>query len=400
MNTEQGLDIPNLQKKTVQEYLKKATGKAKQMLEIRLQMSKTSVKKYNKMQFMMCRDERVRGLFQFYGAGTGRWASRGVQLQNLTKHYISDTELDIARELIKEQKFDDLELLLDVHPQDLLSQLVRTTFTAEDGHELAVSDFSAIEARVIAWYAKEQWRLDVFNTHGKIYEASASQMFGVPVESIKKGDPLRQKGKVSELALGYQGGPGALKAMGALDMGIDESELQGLVDSWRKANPNIVNFWKACQDAAIKTVETRQQQKTQGLTFYMKKGFLMIELPSGRALAYPKARLGENDWGAPVVNFMGLDLNRKWTKLSTYGGKLVENIVQATARDLLAISMYRIEHAGFQIVGHVHDEIIVEVPKGSNGLEEIEKIMSKPVKWALGLNLNSDGFTSPFYMKD
>lgn len=400
LNNEQGLDIPNLQKKTVQEYLKKATGKAKQMLEIRLQMAKTSVKKYNKMHDMMCRDERVRGLFQFYGAGTGRWAGRGVQLQNLTKHYISDTELDIARELIKEQKFDDLELLLDVHPQDLLSQLVRTTFTAENGHELAVSDFSAIEARVIAWYAKEQWRLDVFNTHGKIYEASASQMFGVPVESIKKGDPLRQKGKVSELALGYQGGPGALKAMGALDMGIDESELQGLVDSWRKANPNIVNFWKACQDAAIKTVETRQRHKTHGLTFYMKKGFLMIELPSGRALAYPKARLGENDWGAPVVNFMGLDLNRKWTKLSTYGGKLVENIVQATARDLLAISMYRIEYAGFQIVGHVHDEIIVEVPVGSNGLEEIEKLMSKPVKWAEGLNLNSDGFTSPFYMKD
>ncbi len=258
-------------------------------------------KEYNKMHDMMCRDERVRGLFQFYGAGTGRWAGRGVQLQNLTKHYISDTELDIARELIKEQKFDDLELLLDVHPQDLLSQLVRTTFTAENGHDLAVSDFSAIEARVIAWYAKEQWRLDVFNTHGKIYEASASQMFGVPVESIKKGDPLRQKGKVSELALGYQGGPGALKAMGALDMGIDESELQGLVDSWRKANPNIVNFWKACQDAAIKTVETRQRHKTHGLTFYMNKGFLMIELPSGRALAYPKARLGENDWGHQLL---------------------------------------------------------------------------------------------------
>lgn len=242
LNEEQGLDIPNLQKGTVKDYLNKATGKAKQMLEIRLQMSKTSVKKYNKMHDMMCKDERVRGLFQFYGAGTGRWAGRGVQLQNLTKHYISDTELDIARDLIKQQAFDDLDLLLDIHPQDLLSQLVRTTFTAEVGYELAVSDFSAIEARVIAWYAKEQWRLDVFNTHGKIYEASAAQMFGVPVDSIKKGDLLRQKGKVSELALGYQGGPGALKAMGALDMGIDESELQGLVDSWRKANPNIVAF--------------------------------------------------------------------------------------------------------------------------------------------------------------
>ncbi|EJM2425664.1 DNA polymerase [Staphylococcus pseudintermedius] len=400
LNEEQGLDIPNLQKGTVKDYLNKATGKAKQMLEIRLQMSKTSVKKYNKMHDMMCKDERVRGLFQFYGAGTGRWAGRGVQLQNLTKHYISDTELDIARDLIKKQAFDDLDLLLDIHPQDLLSQLVRTTFTAEDGYELAVSDFSAIEARVIAWYAKEQWRLDVFNTHGKIYEASAAQMFGVPVDSIKKGDPLRQKGKVSELALGYQGGPGALKAMGALDMGIDESELQGLVDSWRKANPNIVAFWKGCQDAAIETVRTRQTHLTHGLRFYMKKGFLMIELPSGRSLAYPKARVGENSWGSPVVEFMGLDLNRKWTKLKTYGGKLVENIVQATARDLLAISMYRIEKAGYTIVGHVHDEVIVEVPIGSESLKEIEGIMSKPVKWAEGLKLNSDGFTSPFYMKD
>ncbi|HDV6062804.1 TPA: DNA polymerase [Staphylococcus pseudintermedius] len=400
LNEEQGLDIPNLQKKTVQDYLKNATGKAKQMLEIRLQMSKTSVKKYNKMHDMMCADERVRGLFQFYGASTGRWAGRGVQLQNLTKHYMSDVELDIARDFIKAQRFDDLSLLLATPPQDLLSQLVRTTFVAKDGYELAVSDFSAIEARVIAWYAKEQWRLDVFNTHGKIYEASAAQMFGVPIESITKGDPLRQKGKVSELALGYQGGPGALKAMGALDMGINESELQGLVDSWRKANPNIVNFWKACQDAAINTVRSRKTHYTHGLRFYIKKGLLMIEIPSGRSLAYPKARISENDWGAPVVEYMGLDINRKWAKLKTYGGKLVENIVQATARDLLAVSMLRLDNAGFNIVGHVHDEVIIEIPQNSNGLAKIEKIMSKPVKWAEGLNLNSDGFTSPFYMKD
>lgn len=399
-NTEQGIDIPNLQKKTVQEYVNKTTGKAKQMLEIRLQMSKTSVKKYNKMHDMMCSDKRVRGLFQFYGAGTGRWAGRGVQLQNLTKHYISDTELDIARDLIKQQDFEGLELLLDVHPQDLLSQLVRTTFTAEEGFELAVSDFSAIEARVIAWFAGEQWRLDVFNTHGKIYEASAAQMFNVPVESITKGDPLRQKGKVSELALGYQGGPGALKAMGALEMGLDEEELKPLVESWRAANPNIVDFWKGCQNAAIQTVKTRTEHHTHGLKFYVKKGFLMIELPSGRALAYPKAKLGQNSWGSDVVEFMGLDLNRRWTTLKTYGGKLVENIVQATARDLLAISLLRIEEAGYKTVGHVHDEVIIEIPKGSNGLEEIEKLMSQPVSWAKGLNLNSDGFTSPFYMKD
>lgn len=399
-NTEQGIDIPNLQKKMVQEYVNKTTGKAKQMLEIRLQMSKTSVKKYNKMHDMMCSDNRVRGLFQFYGAGTGRWAGRGVQLQNLTKHYISDTELDIARDLIKQQDFDNLELLLDVHPQDLLSQLVRTTFTAEEGFELAVSDFSAIEARVIAWFAGEQWRLDVFNTHGKIYEASAAQMFNVPVESITKGDPLRQKGKVSELALGYQGGPGALKAMGALEMGLDEEELKPLVESWRAANPNIVDFWKGCQNAAIQTVKTRTEHHTHGLRFYIKKGFLMIELPSGRALAYPKAKLGQNSWGSDVVEFMGLDLNRRWTTLKTYGGKLVENIVQATARDLLAISLLRIEEAGYKTVGHVHDEVIIEIPKGSKGLEEVEKLMSQPVSWAKGLNLNSDGFTSPFYMKD
>ncbi|WMZ85097.1 DNA polymerase [Staphylococcus pseudintermedius] len=400
LNEEQGLDIPNLQKKIVQEYLKSATGKAKQMLEIRLQMSKTSVKKYNKMHDMMCEDERVRGLFQFYGASTGRWAGRGVQLQNLTKHYMSEVELDIARDFIKAQRFEDLSLLLATPPKDLLSQLVRTTFVAKEGYTLAVSDFSAIEARVIAWYAKEEWRLDVFNTHGKIYEASAAQMFGVPIESITKGDPLRQKGKVSELALGYQGGPGALKAMGALDMGIKESELQGLVDSWRKANRNIVNFWKACQDAAINTVRTRKTHYTHGLRFYIKKGLLMVELPSGRSLAYPKARISENEWGAPVVEYMGLDINRKWSKLKTYGGKLVENIVQATARDLLAVSMLRLDNAGFNIVGHVHDEVIVEIPQNSNGLSKIEKIMSKQVKWAEGLNLNSDGFTSPFYMKD
>lgn len=399
-NDEQGIDIPNLQKKTVQEYVNKKTGKAKQMLEIRLQMSKTSVKKYNKMHDMMCADERVRGLFQFYGAGTGRWAGRGVQLQNLTKHYISDTELDIARELIKQQSFDGLDMLLDVHPQDLLSQLVRTTFTTTEGCELAVSDFSAIEARVIAWYAGEQWRLDVFNTHGKIYEASAAQMFNVPVESIHKGDPLRQKGKVAELALGYQGGPGALKAMGALEMGLTEDELKPLVDSWRTANPNIVNFWQGCQNAAIETVKTRKEHRTHGLKFYIKKGFLMIELPSGRALAYPKAKLGENKWGSEVVEFMGLDLTRKWSKQTTYGGKLVENIVQATARDILAISLMRVENAGFQVVGHVHDEVIVEIEKGTDGLKEIEALMSEPVEWAKGLNLNSDGFTSPFYMKD
>lgn len=397
----EGLEIPDLQKKTVTEWLKVATGKAKKMLELRLQMSKTSVKKYTKMHEMMCKDHRVRGVFQFYGAGTGRWAGRGVQLQNLTKHHISDDELDIARTAIKRQEYEWLDMLLDDSYQDLLSQLVRTTFTAKDGYEFAVSDFSAIEARVIAWYAGEKWRLQVFETHGKIYEASASQMFNVPIESIGKGSPLRQKGKVSELALGYQGGAGALKAMGALDMGIDESELKGLVDSWRRANPNIVEFWYAVQEAAIQTVKTRQVNHTHGLKFYMFKGALMIELPSGRSLSYLKPKLRKNRWGSEVIVFKGQDsVNRKWTDIDTYGGKLVENIVQATARDLLAVSLVRLEKEGYEVVAHVHDEIIVEVPKGSRALADIEDIMSQPVKWAEGLSLDSDGFVSEFYMKD
>lgn len=397
----EGLEIPDLQKKTVTEWLKVASGKAKKMLELRLQMSKTSVKKYTKMHEMMCKDHRVRGVFQFYGAGTGRWAGRGVQLQNLTKHHISDDELDIARTAIKRQEYEWLDMLLDDSYQDLLSQLVRTTFTAKEGYEFAVSDFSAIEARVIAWYAGEKWRLQVFETHGKIYEASASQMFNVPIESIGKGSPLRQKGKVSELALGYQGGAGALKAMGALDMGIDESELKGLVDSWRNANPNIVKFWYAVQEAAIQTVKTRQINHTHGLKFYMFKGALMIEMPSGRSLSYLKPKLSQNRWGSEVIVFKGQDsVNRKWTDIDTYGGKLVENIVQATARDLLAVSLVRLENAGYEVVAHVHDEIIVEVPKDSRALANIEDIMSQPVTWAEGLSLDSDGFVSEFYMKD
>ncbi|MEX5936844.1 DNA polymerase [Mammaliicoccus sciuri] len=397
----EGLEIPDLQKKTVKEWLKVATGKAKKMLELRLQMSKTSVKKYTKMYEMMCKDHRVRGVFQFYGAGTGRWAGRGVQLQNLTKHHISDDELDIARTAIKRQEYEWLDMLLDDSYQDLLSQLVRTTFTAKEGYEFAVSDFSAIEARVIAWYAGEKWRLQVFETHGKIYEASASQMFNVPIESIGKGSPLRQKGKVSELALGYQGGAGALKAMGALEMGIDESELKGLVDSWRNANPNIVKFWYAVQEAAVQTVKTRQVNHAHGLKFYMCKGALMIELPSGRSLSYLKPKLRQNRWGSEVIVFKGQDsVNRKWTDIDTYGGKLVENIVQATARDLLAVSLVRLENAGYEVVAHVHDEIIVEVPKDSRALANIEDIMSQPVTWAEGLSLDSDGFVSEFYMKD
>lgn len=398
---EQGVELDNLRKATVEEYLQKTSGRAHKMLELRQQMSKTSVKKYDKMYQMACNDDRIRGMFQFFGAGTGRWAGRGVQMQNLTKHKMTDEELDIAREAIKQQDFDWLDLALDYEYQDILSQLVRTTFTASDGYNLAVSDFSAIEARVIAWFAGEQWRLDVFDTHGKIYEASASQMFGVPIESIGKGDPLRQKGKVSELALGYQGGAGALKAMGALDMGLEEDELKGLVKSWRDANPNITAFWSNSQRSAIRAIKSGKPQRSNGLVFYMKRGYLMVRLPSGRDIAYRDARTATNSWGATVIEFQGLDINRKWSAVKTYGGKLVENIVQATARDLLGVSMERLEEQGYKIVAHVHDEIILEVPADEHDhLKDIEDIMSLPVDWAEGLNLNSDGFVSPFYMKD
>lgn len=398
---EQGLDIDNLRKATVDEYLQTATGKARKMLELRQQMSKTSVKKYDKMYHMACSDNRIKGMFQFYGAGTGRWAGRGVQMQNLTKHSMTDEELDIAREAIKQQDFDWLDLMLEYPYQDILSQLIRTTFTAEDGYTLAVSDFSAIEARVIAWFAGEQWRLDVFDTHGKIYEASAAQMFDVPIESIGKGDPLRQKGKVAELALGYQGGAGALESMGALDMGLEQSELKPLVDAWRAANPNIKKFWHNCQKAAIKAVNKGAVQTANGIKFYMQHGHLLVELPSGRALVYREAELNENSWGSTIVEFKGLNAVRKWDTIKTYGGKLVENIVQATARDALGVSMERLEKQGYKIVAHVHDELILEVPDdGHDHLKDIENIMSQPIDWAEGLNLDSDGFVSPFYMKD
>lgn len=398
---EQGLEIDNLRKATVDEYLQTATGKARKMLELRQQMSKTSVKKYDKMYQMACNDNRIRGMFQFHGAGTARWSGRGVQMQNLTKHSMTDEELDIAREAIKQQDFDWLDLMLDYEYQDILSQLVRTTFTAQDGYKLAVSDFSAIEARVIAWFAGEQWRLDVFDTHGKIYEASAAQMFDVPIESIGKGDPLRQKGKVAELALGYQGGAGALESMGALKMGLEQSELKPLVDAWRAANPNIKAFWHNCQKAAIKAVNKGTMQKANGIKFYIQHGHLLAELPSGRALVYRDAQLNENSWGATVVEFQGLNTVRKWDTIKTYGGKLVENIVQATARDALGVSMERLEKQGYKIVAHVHDELILEVPDdGHDHLKDIEQIMSQPIDWAKGLNLDSDGFVSPFYMKD
>lgn len=398
--SEQGVDLPNMQAETIDNALHSMSeSDVKQVLVNRRQLSKASVSKYKAMERSVCSDGRIKGLLQFYGAGrTGRWAGRIVQVQNLTKNYLSDIEN--ASYVVKAGNFGTLDLLFKESKNDILSQLVRTALIASPGNRLIVSDFSAIEARVIAWFAQENWRLRVFETHGKIYEASAAEMFNVPIESIDKGSDLRQRGKVSELALGYQGGPGALKAMGALDMGLEEGELQGLVNAWRAANKNIVNFWYACDRAAIEAVRDKTSVKTHGIVFQHLKGILYVTLPSGRQLAYVKPRIVEGKFGQPSIEFMGLNSVGKWGKVETYGGKLVENIVQATARDCLAESMMRVEEAGYRIVMHVHDELVTDTPIGFGSLAEVEEIMSQPIDWAPGLTLTAEGFETTFYMKD
>lgn len=397
---EQGVETPNMQADTVDALIAETDNVVvKTVLGHRRQLSKASVKKYQAMERAVCSDGRVKGLLQFYGAGrTGRWAGRVIQVQNLTKNKIPDIEN--ASKLIKAGAFDSIDVLFEESKNDILSQLVRTALVASPGHRLIVSDFSAIEARVIAWFAGEQWRLRVFETHGKIYEASAAQMFNVPIESIDKSSPLRQKGKVSELALGYQGGPFALESMGALEMGLEKSELQGLVDAWRAANPKIVQFWYACDRAAIEAVKDKTTVRTHGITFQCTRGILYITLPSGRKLAYVRPRLEPNRFGKDSIVFDGLNTVGKWGKVETYGGKLVENIVQATARDLLAVSMIRIQDAGYDIVMHVHDEVVTDTPIGFGSLAEVEEIMSQPVEWAEGLPLGADGFETFYYMKD
>lgn len=409
--SERGLELPNMTKGTISDALSSAQGEVKRMLEIRQALSKTSVKKYTKMQDMACKDGRVRGVFQFYGAGTGRWAGRGVQLQNLTKHKMPDAELPIARETLKEQDFEMLSMLFDYEPSSILSQLVRTCFIAGEGKTFIVSDFSAIEGRVTAWFSNEKWRKEVFESHAMLYEASASKMFGVPLEDIKKGGPredLRAKGKVTELALGYQGGPGALIAMGALEGGVKEEELQGLVDAWRRESPNIVDFWYSVQDCAIKAVETGQEQYTNRCRFKTDRGFLFITLPSGRKLAYPKPHLGINKFNRKSLKFWGINsVNKKWEVQDTYGGKLVENIVQATARDILSEAMLRLHDAGYKVVMHVHDEIVVEVPDFNRDKETVEREMKKmtdimekyPEWWTEGVPLSSEAFVEDFYKK-
>ena len=401
LEDETGLEVDSLTKDLVSDLLSKdISSKAKRVLELRQDMSKTSVKKYEAMNRAMCKDERVRGLLQYYGASTGRWAGRLVQVQNLPRNNMND--LDLARNLLLEGNFDALELLFDSVP-DVLSQLIRTAFIPSNNHRFIVSDFSAIEARVIAWLAGEKWRMDVFNSHGKIYEASAAEMFKVPIEEIHKDSPLRQKGKISELALGYQGSVGALKSMGALDMGLEEDELKPLVDTWRRSNPNIVKLWWDVEAAAIRAVKERVVVNMQyGLKFSYKSGILFITLPSGRSLAYVRPRIEIDErFNKDKLTHEGImPGTRKWGRVDTYGGKLTENIIQAVARDCLAESIFRLHKAGYKIAFHVHDEVVLDVPKDKGSLKEVEEIMGESIQWAPGLPLRAEGFETEYYKKD
>lgn len=395
---ENGVEVESLSKKTVADLAKDAEEDVQRLLNLRSQLSKTSVKKYEAIERVLCADKRVRGLLQFYGANrTGRWAGRLVQVQNLPQNHIKD--LTLARDLVKNGEFETLDMLFD-NVSQVLSELIRTAFIPKENHRFIVADFSAIEARVIAWLAEEKWRLDVFNSHGKIYEASASQMFKIPIEEITKTSPLRQKGKISELALGYGGSVGALTAMGALDMGVKEEELQGLVSKWRQANPNITKLWWDIDKAAIKVVKEKSFEVVGKIKIFYEKGIMFITLPSGRNLSYIKPRLETNKFGREGITYEGIGATKKWERIETYGPKLVENIVQATARDLLAEAMINVDKKGYEIVMHVHDEIIVEISKDKGSLKEVCDVMAIAPEWAKGLPLRADGFECEYYRKD
>lgn len=402
--------LSDLQKTTVEDLLKDKENLPEdvcRMLEIRQQLGKTSIKKYVAMDTARGEGDRVRGLTQYYGANrTGRYAGRLVQLQNLPRNYIKT--LDYARKLVKAKNYDGIKLLYGNVP-DTLSQLIRTAFIPSEGHKFVVADFSAIEARVIAWLAGEQWVNEVFATHGKIYEATAAQMFGVPVERIVKGNPeyaLRQKGKVATLALGYQGGTHSLVSMGALKMGLTEEELPDIVQRWRQANRQICGLWYAVENAALTVMETAQPQGINGLIFALEgdliygQSFLTVQLPSGRKLYYCRPFLKENQFGKTAIHYhtMGQQ-TRKWEVTSTYGGKMTENIVQAIARDCLAVTLERIAARGLQVVFHVHDEVIIDAPMETT-VDEICGLMAEPIPWAPGLVLKGAGFENDYYMKD
>ena len=395
--SDKGIEVDSLAKDTVTELVGKTEGEVSELLKIRLAMSKTSVKKYEAIERAVC-DGRVHGLLQFYGANrTGRWAGRHVQIHNLPQNHMEDLEL--ARSLVKEGRFDLVELLYPSTPE-VLSELIRTAFVAKPGCRFIISDFSAIEARVLAWMSGEAWRLRVFSTHGKIYEASASAMFGVPIEEIGKTSPLRQKGKIAELALGYGGSVGALVSMGATKMGLSEEELPDLVSQWRLANPHITEFWWKVDAAAFKAVKERCTVQMDRLLFEYRGGILFIHLPSGRKLSYVKPRLELNRFGREGITYEGVGESKKWTRIETYGPKMVENIVQAVSRDILAEAMLRLEKAGFDIVMHVHDEVVLEVPEGVSSVEEVNELMAVNPSWTMGLPLKAAGFESAFYKKD
>lgn len=407
--SENGLALKTLQKADVAEALEKEnlSPTVRRVLEIRQQLGKTSIKKYVAMDSAMGSGDRVRGLMQYYGANrTGRWAGRLVQMQNLPRNYIKT--LDGARKIVKAGNYAGLKMIYGNVP-DTLSQLIRTAFVPSEGNKFVVADFSAIEARVIAWLAGEQWVNEVFATHGKIYEATASQMFHVPIDRIAKGNPeyaLRQKGKVATLALGYQCGTNALIAMGALNMGLTEEELPDIVARWRQANKRICALWSAVEQAALAAMQTAQPQGIQGLIFALEgemvygQCFLTVTLPSGRKLFYPKPFLQENQFGRPAIHYYTVgQQTHKWEVTSTYGGKMTENIVQAIARDCLAETLRRIDAKGLQVVFHVHDEVIIDAPMETT-VEEICQLMAEPISWAPGLILKGAGFESSYYMKD
>lgn len=407
--SEHGTALENLQKETVSAALDRENlpEDVRRILEIRQQLGKTSIKKYVAMDIAKGEGQRIRGLTQYYGANrTGRWAGRMVQMQNLPRNYIKT--LDYARETVKKKNYDGLRLLYGNVP-DTLSQLIRTAFIPSEGNKFVVADFSAIEARVIAWLAGEQWVNEVFATHGKIYEATASQMFHVPLEKIVKGNPeyaLRQKGKVATLALGYQGGSAALIAMGALKQGLTEEELPDIVQRWRQANPRIRDLWYSVENAAIAAMTTAQPQAINGLIFSLEgdllygQTFLTVRLPSGRKLFYPKPFLRENQFGKMALHYYAIgQQTKKWGIESTYGGKMTENIVQAVARDCLAVTLERIAARGLQVVFHVHDEVIIDAPMETT-VDEICDLMAEPIPWAPGLILKGAGFESDYYMKD
>lgn len=414
LEQETGEEVVNLRKETVSQLLGRETNSdtVNRMLAIRQELGKTSTKKYDAIQACVCPDGRVRGLLQYYGANrTGRWAGRLVQVQNLPRTYTEP--LNLARQLVKARNLDGIKVVYG-NVNDTLSQLIRTALVAPEGHVLIDADFSAIEARVISWLADQEWRLEVFRTHGKIYEASASQMFGVPIELIKKGNPeyeLRQRGKVAELALGYQG---SVPAMRAMDTGhklddLTDDEVKDIVLRWRETNPKIRDLWYAFDSAAIQVIENGGSVTVRGCTLAREYDYrqnricLSIKLPSGRKLFYVDPAIGENRWGNPSITYMGLNDKNKWGRIETYGGKLVENCVQAIARDCLAQAIEHLEEAGFPVVFHVHDEVVIDIPPYADNdtmLSAVVNIMTQPIPWAKGLPLGADGWVGTFFKKD